>query len=100
MRVAAALTECLKAFRDGEGERTILVLGTASSASDVAPLLRRCFTHELKAGKADLHCPLTWDNMCSINESHKAVMKLPSPCTLLFIFAFTSLVAKHYLRTS
>ena len=90
MRVAAALTECLKDSRDGgDGERDVLVLGTASSASDVAPLLRRCFTHELKAGEADLICAAGLD--CLSIQRNPAVIidlflyiyspSLPSPPT-------------------
>jgi len=47
------MTECLNALWDREGKDTLMVLGTANVASDVAPLLRRCFTHELKAGKEE-----------------------------------------------
>jgi hypothetical protein len=50
VRVAAAMTECLNALCDAGGQDTVLVLGTANLASDVAPSLRRCFTHELKSG--------------------------------------------------
>lgn len=47
------MTECLNALWNTEGKDTLMVLGTADLASDVAPLFRRCFTHELKAGKEE-----------------------------------------------
>ena len=90
MRVAAALTECLKAFKEGDGDHIILVLGTASSASDVAPLLRRCFTHELKAGEA-VNCPTAWE-ICSILEKQR----WNAPIFVHFILStFTPPVACH-----
>lgn len=33
-------------------DKAVFVVGTADSASDVAPPLRRIFTHELEAGMA------------------------------------------------
>ncbi len=50
VRVAAAVSECLNTLCEADGKRTVMLLGTAALASDVPPLLRRCFTHELTAG--------------------------------------------------
>ena len=90
--MAAALTEFLKAFRDRDGERNVFVLGTASSASDVAPLLRRCFTHELKAGEANLIC-LTGSDYLQHPEPRSD--QRPIPVYLLYTSTFAPVHTFH-----